>query len=38
MFNVLYLRDGDSWRLVTVVDPDFDPGFATDLRRAVREP
>src|SRR5262245_14281206 len=29
--NVLHLRDGDSWRLVTFEDPDFDPGFATDL-------
>ena len=29
--NVLYLRDGDAWRLVTFEDPDFDPGFATDL-------
>ena len=28
--NVLDLRDGD-WRLVTFEDPDFDPGFATDL-------
>jgi hypothetical protein len=23
--------DGDAWRLVTFEDPDFDPGFATDL-------
>jgi hypothetical protein len=29
--NVLYLRDDDTWRLVTFDDPDFDPGFATDL-------
>jgi hypothetical protein len=29
--NVLYLRDGDAWRLVTFEDPDFDPGFAVDL-------
>jgi hypothetical protein len=29
--NVLYLRDGDAWRLVTFEDPDFDPGFATEL-------
>jgi hypothetical protein len=29
--NVLYLPNGSSWRLVTFQDPDFDPGFATDL-------
>lgn len=29
--DVLYLRRGSSWRLVTFEDPDFDPGFATDL-------
>ena len=29
--NVLYLPDGASWHLVTFQDPDFDPGFATDL-------
>ncbi|MGO8872894.1 MAG: hypothetical protein ACLQPH_16115 [Acidimicrobiales bacterium] len=29
--NVLCLQDGSSWRLVTFEDPDFDPGFATDL-------
>jgi hypothetical protein len=31
--NVLFLPDGDGWRLVTFQDPDFDPGFATDLPR-----
>jgi hypothetical protein len=34
--NVLYLRDGDAWRLVTFEDPDFDPGFATELPLAGR--
>jgi hypothetical protein len=29
--NVLYLPTGSHWRLVTFQDPDFDPGFATDL-------
>lgn len=29
--NVLFLPDGGGWRLVTFEDPDFDPGFATDL-------
>lgn len=29
--NVLCLRDGSRWRLVTFEDPDFDPGFLTDL-------
>jgi hypothetical protein len=29
--NVLYLANASSWRLVTFQDPDFDPGFATDL-------
>ena len=29
--NVLCLQDGSSWRLVTFEDPDFDPGFATEL-------
>src|SRR5262245_44975789 len=29
--NVLYLPDGADWHLVTFQDPDFDPGFATDL-------
>jgi hypothetical protein len=29
--NVLYLRDGNRWRLVTFEDQDFDPGFATEL-------
>ena len=29
--NVLYLPTGADWRLVTFQDPDFDPGFATDL-------
>jgi len=28
---VLCLADGPRWRLVTFEDPDFDPGFATDL-------
>jgi hypothetical protein len=29
--NVLFLPNGSNWRLVTFQDPDFDPGFATDL-------
>jgi Glycosyl hydrolase family 3 N terminal domain len=29
--NVLVLRPGAGWRLVTFEDPDFDPGFALDL-------
>jgi hypothetical protein len=29
--NVLYLPVEGRWRLVTFQDPDFDPGFATDL-------
>jgi hypothetical protein len=29
--NVLCLAHGSRWRLVTFEDPDFDPGFATDL-------
>jgi hypothetical protein len=29
--NVLYLPNGAGWHLVTSQDPDFDPGFATDL-------
>ncbi len=29
--NVLLLADGGAWRLVTFEDPDFDPGFATEL-------
>ena len=29
--NVLYLPNGAGWHLVTFQDPDFDPGFATDL-------
>jgi hypothetical protein len=29
--KVLCLRDGSRWRLVTFEDPDFDPGFVTDL-------
>lgn len=29
--NVLCLLDGSRWRLVTFEDPDFDPGFATEL-------
>src|SRR5215831_10472981 len=29
--NVLYLPNGADWHLVTFQDPDFDPGFATDL-------
>ena len=29
--NVLYLPTGSDWHLVTFQDPDFDPGFATDL-------
>jgi hypothetical protein len=29
--NVLFLPNSDNWRLVTFQDPDFDPGFATNL-------
>ena len=29
--NVLCLLDGSRWRLVTFEDPDFDPGFVTEL-------
>jgi hypothetical protein len=29
--NVLFLPNGDGWRLITFQDPDFDPGFATNL-------
>jgi hypothetical protein len=29
--NVLCRPDGAPWRLVTFEDPDFDPGFATEL-------
>lgn len=29
--NVLCLFDDSRWRMVTFEDPDFDPGFATDL-------
>ena len=29
--NVLCLPDGSCWRLVTFEEPDFDPGFATEL-------
>jgi hypothetical protein len=29
--NVLRLEPGTCWRLVTFEDPDFDPGFATQL-------
>ena len=29
--NVLLLPSGEPWRLVTFEDPDFDPGFATEL-------
>lgn len=29
--NVLVLPDGEQWRLVIFEDPDFDPGFATEL-------
>jgi hypothetical protein len=29
--NVLYLPHAADWHLVTFQDPDFDPGFATDL-------
>ena len=34
--NVLYLPTGADWRLVTFQDPDFDPGFATDLPHNAR--
>jgi hypothetical protein len=30
--NVLYLRDGDAWRLVTFEDPDFDQGSRPTCR------
>ncbi|MFL6142998.1 MAG: hypothetical protein ACJ72N_14190 [Labedaea sp.] len=29
--NVLCLFEGSHWRMVTFEDPDFDPGFATEL-------
>jgi len=29
--NVLYLRQGSRWRIVTFEDPDFIPGFTTEL-------
>ena len=29
--NVLCLLDGSRWQLVTFEEPDFDPGFATEL-------
>ena len=29
--NVLYLRQGARWRIVTFEDPDFIPGFTTEL-------
>lgn len=29
--NVLYLRQGSRWRIVTFEDPDFEPGFTTEL-------
>jgi hypothetical protein len=29
--NVLVLEEGGRWRLVTFEDPDFDPGFSTEL-------
>lgn len=34
--NVMYLRSGADWHLVTFEDPDFDPGFTTDLPRQQR--
>jgi hypothetical protein len=34
--NVLFLAGGARWRLVTFDDPDFDPGFATELPREGR--
>jgi hypothetical protein len=34
--NVLYRPTGADWRLVTFQDPDFDPGFATDLPNDAR--
>jgi hypothetical protein len=30
--NVLVLLDRQRWRIVTFEDPDFDPGFSTELR------
>lgn len=33
--NVLCLLDGSRWHLVTFEDPDFDPGFATELPASV---
>ncbi len=30
--NVLVIQKGLQWRIVTFEDPDFDPGFATELR------
>jgi hypothetical protein len=29
--NVLYLAEGSRWRIVTFDDPDFHPGFTTEL-------
>lgn len=29
--NVLCLREGSAWKIVTFDDPDFDPGFTTEL-------
>lgn len=29
--NVIYLSAGSRWHMVTFEDPDFDPGFVTDL-------
>jgi hypothetical protein len=34
--NVLCLLDGARWRLVTYDDPDFDPGFLTELPPGTR--
>ena len=34
--NVLCLSDGSRWRLVTFEDPDFVPGFTTDLELGER--
>jgi hypothetical protein len=31
--NILFLSPGRDWHLVTFEDPDFDPGFTTDLPR-----
>jgi hypothetical protein len=33
--NVLLLPDGEDWHLVTFEDPDFDPGFTTELEAAL---